>query len=123
MRRIRSFLSLEAVVFGAAALVHTGVLVQGYAHREAATAEGVIGLVLLLGLAATVAMPAATRRLGLATQGFALAGTMVGLFTIVMGVGPQTAFDVALHAGMVALLLTGLTFAARSSAVGAPRGA
>jgi hypothetical protein len=40
---VRLLLSLEAAAFGAAALVHSGVLVQHYHHREAAIAESVIG--------------------------------------------------------------------------------
>jgi hypothetical protein len=47
-------------------------------------------------------------------QGFALLGTIVGLVTIAIGIGPRTAFDLTLHAGMVALLVAGLIVTARS---------
>ena len=41
MQLIRSILALEAAAFGAAALVHSGTLIQGYEHSKAATAESV----------------------------------------------------------------------------------
>jgi hypothetical protein len=107
------FLSLEAAAFGAAALVHAGVLATGYEHREASVAEGVIAVVLVLGLAAGVIAPLWRRAFGLAAQGFALLGTMVGIVMIAIGVGPQSAFDVALHTGFVALLTTGIVVVAR----------
>lgn len=107
-RLVRCFLSLEAAAFGAAALVHSGVLVRGYEHWKAATAEGAIGVVLLAGLAASVVTPRSSRAVGLAAQGFALFGTLVGIFTIAIGVGPQSTLDIALHVGFVAALTTGL---------------
>lgn len=45
------FLLGEAISFAATASVHSGVLVRGYEHRQAATAESTIGVVLLVGLA------------------------------------------------------------------------
>lgn len=50
---------------------------------------------------------------GLAGQGFALLGTLVGILTMVVGVGPQSTPDVIYHLGMVALLGWGLATAAR----------
>src|SRR5439155_22332168 len=67
---VRWFLSLEAAAFGAAVLVHSGVLAHGYEHRKAATAESVIGLVLLVGLASSVIAPRSSRSIGLAVQAF-----------------------------------------------------
>jgi hypothetical protein len=52
-------------------------------------------------------------------QASALLGTFVGIFTIMVGVGPQSAFDVGLHACFVALLVAGLTVVARKG-VGMP---
>jgi hypothetical protein len=57
----------------------------------------------------------------LAAQGFALLGTLVGILTIVIGIGPQSGFDVALHAGFVALLITGLTVGTRTADGISPR--
>jgi hypothetical protein len=113
MQLIRSILALEAAAFGAAALVHSGTLIQGYEHSKAAIAESVIGLVLLIGLLASVTMPRLSRTVGLAAQAFALLGTFVGIFTIAIGVGPQTKLDIAFHVVLVAGLVTGLVVVAR----------
>lgn len=110
---IRTFLLVQAATFLLAATFHFGVLVQGYADSRAGIAEGVIASALLVGLIATWMRPAAIRRIGLAAQGFALAGTFVGLFTIAIGIGPRTVPDIAIHAVMVAELVAGLTVAYR----------
>jgi hypothetical protein len=119
MTRVRTFLTIEALAFWTAALVHAGVLLEGYRHREAMIAESVIGGVLALGLLVSVISSEWTRGAGLAAQGFALLGTFVGLFTMVIGVGPQSLFDVMLHAGFVAVLISGLVVAARQGTFGA----
>jgi hypothetical protein len=110
---VRSFLLVEAAAFFLAALVHGGVLVQGYEHWKAGTAESVIGAVLLVGLIVSYAAPRSSRTAGLFAQGFALLGTCVGLFTIAIGIGPRTAFDLVLHAFFVAILIVGLVLVAR----------
>jgi|SRR2546422_7009923 len=79
-RLVRWFLVLEATAFFAAALVHSGVLIRGYGHSKAGTAEGVIAAVLVAALVVTVLAPRASRTAGLGAQGFALLGTVVGLF-------------------------------------------
>jgi hypothetical protein len=121
IRIVRSFLSLEAAVFVAAALVHAGFLLSGHEHAKAETAEAVIALVLLTALAATVIAPPAGRRIGLAAQGFALFGTLVGLFTIAIGIGPRTPFDLVLHTTMILLLVSGLLAVARHHPIAPPR--
>ena len=113
-----TFLSIEAMVFALAALLHAGVLAPGYEHWKAATAESVISLILLAGLVAVFMAPASSRRWGLAAQGLALFGTCIGLFTIAIGVGPRTPVDLAIHAGMIALLVTGLVVTARRRIAG-----
>jgi hypothetical protein len=110
---VRSFLAVEAAVFGLAALMHAGILIQGYEHAKASTAESVIAIGLAAGLAATTLWAASSRAIGLWTQGFALFGTLVGLFTIAIGVGPRTAVDLVIHAMMIALLVSGLLSVAR----------
>lgn len=114
-QRIRVFLLAEAGAFAAAALVHSGVLVDGYEHDRARVAESVIALVLLAGLALSWVRPARTREAGIVAQGFALLGTLVGVLTIIVGVGPRTAPDVVYHLGIVAVLIWGLTVAVRAS--------
>ena len=112
---IRLFMLCEAATFVAASLIHSGFLIGGYEHQQARIGEGVIAVVLMTGLVVTWLRPAWTRGVGLAAQGFALLGTLVGIFTIVVGVGPRTAPDIIYHTGIVVVLLWGLTVAARSA--------
>jgi hypothetical protein len=111
--RIRLFILGEAIWFATAALVHVGALVRGFEHGRAAVAESVIAAVLSTGLVLTSIRPAATRGIGIAVQAFALLGTMVGLFTIAIGVGPRTVPDVVYHAAVIIVLAAGLIAAAR----------
>lgn len=113
-RSIRLFLLVEALSFLAASLVHAGVLVGGYEHPRARTAESVIGLVLLAGLAVASLRPARARAAGLAAQGFALLGTCVGLAMVAIGVGPQTVPDLVYHVAILLVLAAGLVVAARA---------
>jgi hypothetical protein len=113
-RAVRLFMLFEAATFVAASLVHAGALVAGYEHREARIAELVIAIALLAGLALTWIRPGWTRVVGLAAQGFALLGTLVGVFTIAIGIGPRTAPDIAYHVGIVLVLACGLVVAARA---------
>jgi len=121
MRTIRLFLFLEAATFIIASLIHSGRLIQGYEHPQARIAEGVIAIVLLGGLALTWIRPMSVRAVGLAAQGFALLGTLVGAFTIAIGVGPRTPPDIAYHIAILVALVLGLRVAARAGS--APRGA
>jgi hypothetical protein len=115
MGRIRRYLIVEALAFFTAALIHAGHLVPGYAHHAARIAETVLGLALVTGLAVSLLRPARTRGAGLAAQGFALFGTLVGILTIVLGVGPQSMPDLIYHLAMVALLGLGLATAAHAT--------
>ena len=108
MRKIRLILLFEAAAFFVASLIHSGVIIQGYEHDGARIAEGVIGAVLLLGLALTWAGEAWARRAALASQVFALLGTGVGLFTVIIGVGPRTVPDVIYHVAIILVLIAGL---------------
>jgi len=114
-RAIRLFVLFEGAAFIAAALTHFGILMKGYEHQKAGTAESVIGIVLLLGLALTWIRPASTRGIGLAVQAFALFGTLVGIFTIVIGIGPRTAPDIAYHFVIAIVLISGLVATVRAA--------
>lgn len=114
MHVIRLFMLFEAATFVVASLIHSGVLITGYEHDQARIAEGVIAIVLLGGVALTVIRPAWTRQVGLAAQAFALLGTLVGVFTIAIGVGPRTVPDIAYHVAIVAVLVWGLVIAKRA---------
>jgi membrane-associated HD superfamily phosphohydrolase len=111
MKRVRAFLGIEALAFWMASLVHAGFLLRGYQHRQAMIAEGVIGAGLALGLLLILVHPRSTRSIGSVVQAFALLGTLVGIFTIVIGIGPQSGLDVGLHAMFVILLVAGMTVA------------
>ena len=112
---IRLFLTLEALAFSMAALVHGGVLARGHEHWRAATAESVIALVLVLALASS-GDHARMRRMGLLAQGFALLGVCVGLVMIAIGIGPRTGPDLAFHVFISLLLIAGLVRAWRAGA-------
>ena len=105
---VRLFLLGEGLGFVAAALVHAGVLLSGHEHPQAKIAEGLIAVVLLGGLALSWLRPAAALPIGLAVQGFALLGTVVGLITIAGGVGPRSTLDLGFHAGILLVLGCGL---------------
>jgi hypothetical protein len=118
---IRRFLLFEGLTFVIAALVHFGVLMRGGEHLRAGIAESVIACALLGGWLATFVRPALTRMFGLAVQAFALLATLVGIFTIVVGVGPRTVPDVVYHVAIVGVLVWGLIVARRASAGQAAR--
>jgi hypothetical protein len=115
LQTMRLFLFAEGATFLVAALIHFGVLLDGYQHRQAGIAESVIGIVLLAGLTFTWIRPRAFRAAALTAQGFALLGTLVGIFTIVIGVGPRTVPDVVYHVAIVLVLVSGLNVARRIS--------
>ena len=115
-QEIRLFLLFEAACFALAALVHFGVLVHGYQHPYAPFAESLIAVVLMVGLALTWVWPEQTRSIGIVVQAFALLGTLVGLYTIAIGVGPRTVPDLAFHLSIVIVLILGLFVAARAPA-------
>jgi hypothetical protein len=98
----------EAVSFITASLIHSGVLVSGYEHEQARTAEGVIAIVLVLGLTLAWMHSTWTRKAGMAAQAFALLGTMLGVAMIAIGVGPRTVPDIVYHIGIVIVLAWGL---------------
>jgi hypothetical protein len=107
VQTVRLFLLVEGFAFLMAALTHFGVLFPGYSHRQASIAESVIASVLFIGAGISFARPRLTTRAGLLAQGFALFGTLVGIFTIAVGVGPRTRPDIVYHFLIVILLAIG----------------
>ena len=103
----RLFLLFEAATFVAAAAVHAGALVEGHRHREAAIAETVIAITLIAALALGWTPRPWPLRFAVVAQGFALAGTLVGLFTIAIGIGPRTVPDVAYHLAILVVIVAG----------------
>ena len=117
----RLFLVSEAATFLAAAAIHSGALVGGHRHREAAIAETVIAIVLIAALVLGFTPRPWPARLAVLAQGFALAGTLVGLFTIAIGVGPRTVPDVAYHVAIVLVITAGLAAVLPAAAWSSPR--
>jgi hypothetical protein len=117
IRTLRLFLLLEGASFVTAAAVHFGALLEGYDHGKAGTAETVIAVVLVAGLALSWSRPPTARRAAAAAQAFATLGVIVGLFTIAVGVGPRTALDIAYHVVILGVLLAGLRVAVREAAL------
>jgi hypothetical protein len=113
-RVVRALLAGEALAFALASLVHRGLLVDGYRHRQAYIAETVIATVLAAGLVAAMVAPHRALSAGIAAQAFALLGTAVGLLTIALSVGPRTVPDVVYHVAIVAVLAGGLSYAVRA---------
>lgn len=107
-RTVRALLGVEAVSFLLAAMVHAGGLIRGFEHYEAMIAEGVIGTVLLVGLAMTWVRPRLMFSVATGVQLFALLGTLVGIWTIIVGIGPRTAPDVVYHVVIVLMLVVGI---------------
>src|SRR5262245_842490 len=105
-------MSLQIALFVLGALAHFGVLSPVLAHRRAAIAESVIAAVLVLGLGLYIARR--RRGIALGAQIFALLGTIVGLVTIIIGIGPRSTFDYVLHSLMFAFLISGLVASARA---------
>ncbi|QLG63932.1 hypothetical protein HUG12_00140 [Halorarum salinum] len=107
-------LVVEAASFLLAAAIHAGALVDGYRHGEAMVAETVIGSVLLVGLVTTRVRPRWTFSAAVIVQAFALLGTLVGIWTMIVGVGPRTVPDVVYHAAIVLVLVAGIGLAWRT---------
>lgn len=111
---VRAFPLIEAVAFLVAGAIHSGMFVAIDTHYQAATAESIIGVVLLVSFGLTWVRSAQARLIGLLAQAFAAFGTMVGLFTIAVGVGPRSVGDIAFHLAVLAVLGWGIVVTARS---------
>lgn len=109
---VRAFLFIEAVAFVIAGAIHSGMFVAIDTHYQAATAESVIGVVLLVSFGLTWIWPTWARLIGLLAQAFAAFGTMVGLFTIAVGVGPRSVGDIVFHLAILAVLGCGIVLTA-----------
>lgn len=114
-------LLVEAIVFAAAALVHAGLLIEGYEHREARLVESVLATVLFLGFLSAWRHSRWAKTAGILAQGFALFGILIGVLTIIAGLGPQSTFDVAYHLAISAVLIWGLIVSIRTPAFPNPR--
>ena len=98
-------LGLEALLFGAGALIHAGVLYGIPEHARIATAEGIVAAMLAAGVIVSLLRFWGTRTIALTTQGLAL-GTLLGLFAISLGL--QTRPDNFFHAILLLIMALGL---------------
>ena len=112
---IQRFMIAEAACFVIAACLHSGVPIPGYEHARARAAESVLATVLIAGLILSWLHPQRTRMIGIAAQSFALLGTLIGAFTIIVGVGPRTMPDIVYHVCLLALLGWGVWYAMASA--------
>jgi hypothetical protein len=113
-RMIPLVLVFQAATYAAAALIHFGIIMSGYEHEKAGIAETIIAAALFAGAAYAWFRPSSSRPAALTAQAFALLLTLVGIFTIIVGVGPRTVPDIVYHAAIVLILLAGLALAARA---------
>ncbi|HEU5349169.1 MAG TPA: hypothetical protein VFU63_11215 [Ktedonobacterales bacterium] len=115
IQTVRLFLLIEAVCFIAAGIIHTGMLVTFDVLPPAAVAESIIGVVLLIGLGLTWIWRSETRIIGLIVQGFAMLGTLVGLFIILSGAGVNAVLNISFHVIFLLVLAWGLVVTVRPS--------
>jgi hypothetical protein len=108
----RVFLLVEGTSFAVAGFIHSGLLGMG-GDRAASIAESMLAVVVLLGLMLTWVWPLRVRLIALVAQTIALLGTLVGAFTIAIGIGPRTLADIVFHVTMLAVLACGLVVSAR----------
>ncbi|MGH3649765.1 MAG: hypothetical protein ACRDU9_03575 [Acidimicrobiia bacterium] len=113
MRTIRWFIVVAALSLLVASLIHFGYLISGYEDEGAAVPEAVIGSVMLLGLALSWSPEPWGRRAAVGALAFGLAGSLLGLVLVLIGIGPRTVPDVVYHVLLVATLVVGLTLALR----------
>jgi hypothetical protein len=105
----RAFLFAEALAFTVAALIHAGLPAEEYGHPDAIIFESVLAGILFLGYSLSLYDQSWTRRIGIAVQGIALLGTVIGRFSIIAGARPTIVFDLVFYRAITFILLWGLT--------------
>src|SRR5207253_5792905 len=111
--RVRRFLLLQIAILLSMVSIHFGLLIGGYRHRSAGTAELVIAAVLVAGLLLTWTPRPWSRRPATAVQSFGILGVLVGLSTIAIGIGPRTMLDFTLNVALLLTLIVGLAISLR----------
>jgi len=112
--RIRGFLLLQIAILLSMVSIHFGLLIGGYRHRSAGTAELVIAAALVAVLLLTWTPRPWSRRSAIAVQSFGILGVLLGLSTIALGIGPQTTLDLTLNAALLLRLSAGLAVTLRA---------
>jgi hypothetical protein len=104
---------VQIAIFLSMVSIHFGLLIGGYRHTSAGTAELVIEAVLVAGLLLTWTPRPWSRRSATAVQTFGIFGVLLGLSTIALGIGPQTTLDLTLNAALLLSLSAGLAITLR----------
>jgi hypothetical protein len=107
------YLMVELALFTFAALVHGGVIPGVETYPRVAMIETVVAVVLAAGVITSFVSPAQTRAVALFTQAVALLGVVVGVVTIVTGLGPQTVGNIVVYAVMFITVALGFAVAKR----------
>jgi hypothetical protein len=107
-KQIRFLIPLQILLFVLGALAHAGFLPLSHPHLQARTAESIIAILLAIGLVATFVRESWGRRVTLAMEVLSLFGTLIGLTMILIGVGPRSGFDYALHTAMIISFIVAL---------------
>ena len=111
--RVRGVLVLQIAIFLSMVSIHFGLLIGGYRHRSAGTAELVIAAALVAVLLLTWTPRPWSRRSAIAVQSFGILGVLLGLSTIALGIGPQSTLDLTLNATLLLTLIAGLAITLR----------
>ncbi len=121
LRTLRILMLVAAASLVLAAALHAGIVIPG-PFDDAAMYESAIAVILVIGVAATLIGPRWARWGGLISVIVALAGSCVGLFLALRGIGPNTVPDIVYHFGLVALLLLCVAIASRADTAWPPTG-
>jgi hypothetical protein len=114
IRTTRIIIGVAAASLIVASLIHLGVLMEGYRLQQVGRSEAVIGTGMLVGLALTWLSGRKGLLAGVVSLAFGLLGTLVGVFTIVVGERPSTFGEVVYHLSLVAVLVAGLVVASKA---------
>jgi len=95
-------LGIEALLFGAASLVHAGASSVDYGYMGTAMAEALVSAILILSIVASILRFWPPRTVALTAQ-----GAVLGVVTIAISIGPQTRPDHIFHAILLVVLALG----------------
>jgi hypothetical protein len=112
---VATLMLVEAVSLGVASTLHLAGLVHGrggnFNPDAAGTAEAIIGVVLAAAAVFMWRRPGPARTIGIAANGFALVGFLVGISETASGGDIP---DITYHATVIPLLVAGLVLLIRS---------
>lgn len=114
-------MGVAAISLLVAAALHTGIVIPG-PFDTAAYYETGIAVILLVGLGLTFVAPTAARWIGLVALAISFAGSCIGLYLAIRGLGPNTVPDIVYHVALVGLLVIGLVVAWRTEPQAAATG-